>query len=126
MPLFIGFVRVGVPLGVTFSYLVAAPMINEVALVLLWAMFGWKIALLYAGTGVTLASFAGWIMGMIGMESSIEPWVVADQKGPEARAERRLFLADRLDSALAGARQTVGKVWPYVLVGIGVGAFLHG
>jgi uncharacterized membrane protein YraQ (UPF0718 family) len=111
---------------VTFSYLVAAPMINEVALVLLWAMFGWKIALVYAGTGVALATLAGWIMGMIGMESSIEPWVAAGQKGPEAPAGRRLSLADRLDSALAGARQTVGKVWPYILVGIGVGAFLHG
>ena len=126
VPLFIGFVRAGVPLGVTFSYLVSAPMINEVALVLLWAMFGWKIGLLYAGTGVALATLSGWVMGLIGMESSIEPWVAAERLATEVRTERQMSMADRLESGLAGVRQTVGKVWPYVLVGIGVGAFLHG
>jgi uncharacterized membrane protein YraQ (UPF0718 family) len=126
VPLFIGFVRVGVPLGVTFSYLVAAPMINEVALVLLLAMFGWKIALLYAGTGLFLATLSGWVMGWMGMESSIEPWVAAERTEQGARRERRLALEDRLSLALAGARETVGKVWPYAVAGIAVGAFIHG
>jgi len=126
VPLFIGFVRVGVPLGVTFSYLVAAPMINEVALVLLWAMFGWRIALLYAGTGVLLASLSGWVMGLVGMESSIEPWVALERGESTAQAERRITLKDRLDVAFRGTLETVGKVWPYALAGIGVGAFLHG
>jgi hypothetical protein len=126
VPLFIGFVRVGVPLGVTFSYLVAAPMINEVALVLLWALFGWRIALLYAGAGVLLASVSGWILGRFGMESSIEPWVAADRVLAETRGPRRPSLDERLDGALAGARETVAKVWPYALMGLAVGAFIHG
>jgi len=97
-----------------------------VALVLLWAMFGWRIALLYAGTGVLLASLSGWVMGLIGMESSIEPWVALERGDSAARAERRMTLGNRLDAALRGTLETVGKVWPYALVGIGVGAFLHG
>jgi uncharacterized membrane protein YraQ (UPF0718 family) len=126
VPLFIGLMRVGAPLGVAFSYLVAAPMINEVALVLLLAMFGWKIALLYAGTGVFLATFSGWVLGRMGMDASIEPWVTAERAEPGVRRVADPALEARLDLALAGARETVGKVWPYAVLGIGVGAFLHG
>ncbi|BDU76441.1 permease [Mesoterricola sediminis] len=126
VPLFIGLVRVGVPLGVTFSYLVAAPMINEVALVLLLAMFGWKLALLYAGTGVALAAASGWILGRFDLASAVEPWVAEGRADSGTAPAGPLGLAVRLDRALAGARETVGKVWPYALAGIGVGAFLHG
>jgi len=125
VPLFIGFVRVGVPLGVTFSYLVAAPMINEVALVLLFALFGWKIALLYAGTGVAVAFLSGCIMEGLRMERHLEPWVL---EGPAQAAapEQRPAFPDRLAAGLASAREIVAKTWPYVLLGIGVGGFIHG
>ncbi|HLO68379.1 MAG TPA: permease [Holophaga sp.] len=126
VPLFIGLVRAGVPLGVTFSYLVSAPMINEVALVLLLAMFGWRIALLYAGMGVVLATLSGWVLARMGLEGDIEPWVAAERAALDGRRGRVLTLEDRLNLALEGARETVGKVWPYALAGIGVGAFLHG
>jgi uncharacterized membrane protein YraQ (UPF0718 family) len=126
VPLFIGFVRVGVPLGVTFSYLVAAPMINEVALVLLFAMFGWKIALIYAGTGVSVAFLSGLVLGKLGMERHLEPWVLESAAEVQATQARRLKIAERLEAGLHSARDIVRKVWPYVLIGIGVGAFIHG
>ena len=77
VPLFIGFVTSGVPLGVTFSFLVSAPMVNEIALVLLYGLFGWKIAVLYAGTGLAIAMISGWVIGRLGMESHVEEWVYA-------------------------------------------------
>lgn len=126
VPLFIGFVRVGVPLGVTFSYLVAAPMINEVALVLLLAMFGWKIALIYAGTGVAVAFLSGALLGRLRMESHLEPWVLEIPFQRQSAAARRLRLEDRVDQAWQSTRSIVGKVWPYVLLGLAVGAFIHG
>jgi len=126
VPLFIGLMRVGVPLGVTFSYLVAAPMINEVALVLLLAMFGLRIAAFYALTGLSVAVLAGLVMGRLRMEAYVEPWVLSEaQAAPRARAAAPT-LARRLDLALASARDIVGKVWPYLLAGLAVGAFIHG
>jgi len=128
VPLFIGFLRAGVPLGVTFSFLVAAPMINEVALGLLFAMFGWKIALLYAGTGVAIAFTSGLVMGRLNMERHLEAWVQDALKAPtlgEAEEEKNT-LAARIDQALQGVKDIVGKVWPYILAGIGVGALIHG
>jgi len=128
VPLFIGFLRAGVPLGVTFSFLVSAPMVNEVALGLLFAMFGWRIALLYAGTGVAIALFAGLVLGSLHMERHIEAWVQEALKGPAPAegVEERPALARRIDEGLRGVREIVGKVWPYLLGGIGVGAFIHG
>ncbi|BDU72172.1 permease [Mesoterricola silvestris] len=128
VPLFIGFLRAGVPLGVTFSFLVAAPMVNEVALGMLFAMFGWKIALLYAGTGVAIAFSAGLILGRLRMERHLEGWV-QDALGAPAlgeSGEERLTLSSRIDQAVQGVRDIVGKVWPYILAGISVGAFIHG
>lgn len=128
VPLFIGFLRAGVPLGVTFSFLVAAPMVNEVALGLLFAMFGWRIALLYAATGVAIAVVAGFILGRMRMEGHLEGWVQEALKVPalgEAE-EDRITLPQRIGEALRGVREIVGKVWPYLLAGIGVGAFIHG
>jgi uncharacterized membrane protein YraQ (UPF0718 family) len=126
VPLFIGFVRAGIPLGVTFSYLVAAPMVNEVALILLFATFGWKIALLYATTGVSVALIAGWILGRMNLESQLEDWVRALPPPSEGAADFRPTLADRLDEARVAVQDILGKVWPYLLVGIGVGALIHG
>ena len=126
IPLFIGFVRVGVPLGVTFSYLVSAPMVNEVALFMLLGMFGWKIALIYAGTGVVIAFLAGWVLGKLKMEKHLEPWVMEITFNAQAAEETHLSFTDRLDEAVRGVRDIVGKVWPYLLVGIAVGAFIHG
>ena len=126
VPLFIGFVRVGVPLGVTFSYLVSAPMVNEVALFLLLGLFGWKIALLYAGTGVAVAFLAGWVIGKLRMERHLEGWVMEIPYAAQAAEASRLGFPARLEIAVQGVRDIVGKVWPYLLAGIAVGAFIHG
>ncbi len=126
IPLFIGFVRVGVPLGVTFSYLISAPMVNEVALFMLLGMFGWKIAAIYAGTGVAIAFVSGWVLGKLRMEKHLEPWVMEIPFQAQAAQETRMAFSDRLKAGVQGVRDIVGKVWPYLLVGIGVGAFIHG
>ena len=128
VPLFIGFLRAGVPLGVTFSFLVAAPMINEVALGMLFAMFGWKIALLYAGTGLSIAFSSGLILGHMNMERHLEGWVQDALKAPALGEgeEERLTFTMRVDQAIQGVQDIVGKVWPYILVGILVGALIHG
>ena len=124
VPLFIGFVTSGVPLGVTFSFLVAAPMVNEVALVLLFGMFGWKVALFYLLTGEVVAILSGWIIGRLGMEKHVEPWVYETKVG--MAAEERLTWADRLAAGWASVKEIVGKVWLYVVAGIVVGAGIHG
>ncbi len=126
VPLFIGFVRVGVPLGVTFSYLVSAPMVNEVALFLLLGLFGWKVALLYAGTGVAVAFASGWVLGRLRLERHLEPWVMEIPYAAQPASEARMSFPERLDLAVQGVKEIVGKVWPYLLAGIAVGAFIHG
>ncbi len=128
VPLFIGFLKAGVPLGVTFSFLVAAPMINEVALGMLFGMFGWRIALIYAGTGVGIAFLSGLILGRLNMERHLEGWVQDAVKAPAAAETEmaRITFASRLDQAVDGVKDIVGKVWPYILVGILVGALIHG
>lgn len=128
VPLFIGFLRAGVPLGVTFSFLVAAPMINEVALGMLFAMFGWRIAALYAGTGVAIAFTSGLVLGRLRMERHLEGWVQDALNAPalgEAEDEA-VTLPVRIDLAVQGVKEIVGKVWPYILAGIAVGALIHG
>ncbi len=125
VPLFIGFVTAGVPLGVTFSFLISAPMVNEVALVLLFGLFGWRVAALYLGTGLAIAVVAGWIIGRLKLERHVEPWVWKIQAGgggPETRKTWR----DRLADGRAAVREIVGKVWLYVVLGIAVGAGIHG
>ena len=128
VPLFIGFVTAGVPLGVTFSFLVSAPMVNEVAVVLLFGLFGWKIAALYVGTGLVIAISAGWVIGRLRLEGWVERWVyetmpAASPGGPVTTA---LGWEDRLRFGRDAVRDIVGKVWPYVLAGIAVGAAVHG
>lgn len=126
VPLFIGFVQAGVPLGVTFSFLISAPMVNEVALALLFGLFGWKIAALYLGLGLTVAIVAGWTLGRLKLEAHLEDWV---RDMPRTRAELEddtLTLADRIDAGLASVREVVGRVWPYIVAGIAIGAGIHG
>ncbi|MDO9074730.1 MAG: permease [Rubrivivax sp.] len=126
VPLFIGFVQAGVPLGVTFSFLISAPMVNEVALVLLFGLFGWKIAALYLGLGLTIAIVAGWIIGRLKMEAHLEDWVRDMPKVAAAVGDSGLTLQERISAGLASVREIVGKVWPYILVGISIGAAIHG
>jgi uncharacterized protein len=125
VPLFIGFVETGIPLGVTFSFLVAAPMINEVALVLLWGLFGWQTALLYASTGLLIAISAGYIIGKLKVERFIEDWVLAVHAGAHP-VDAPLRFEERLTAGFQAVREIVGKVWPYVVAGIAVGAGVHG
>jgi uncharacterized membrane protein YraQ (UPF0718 family) len=126
VPLFIGFVQAGVPLGVTFSFLISAPMVNEVALALLLGMFGWKIALLYLGLGLTIAVAAGWIIGRLKMESSLEDWVRDMPRVSAAAGDDEMTLAERVEAGFASVREIVGRVWPYILAGIAIGAAIHG
>lgn len=126
VPLFIGFVTAGVPLGVTFSFLIAAPMINEVALVLLFGMFGWKVAAVYAGTGLLIAIVAGWIIGRLKMEKHVEGWVYATVVAGESQNEESLDWRGRIAAGRQAVREIVGKVWLYVVIGIAVGAGIHG
>jgi uncharacterized membrane protein YraQ (UPF0718 family) len=125
VPLFIGFVTTGVPLGVTFSFLVSAPMVNEVALVLLAGLFGWKVAALYLGTGLAVAMAAGFAIGRLPLERWVEPWVYAiATSAPEE--EGPVTWAARARAGTESVREIVGKVWPYLLAGIAVGAGIHG
>jgi hypothetical protein len=127
VPLFIGFVTTGVPLGVTFSFLISAPMVNEVALVLLFGLFGWKVAALYAGTGLVIAIVAGWIIGRLKLERWVEGWVYQSGFGGAAAGdETPLTWGDRTELGREAMRDIVGRVWPYVLAGIAVGAAIHG
>jgi uncharacterized protein len=125
VPLFIGFVTTGVPLGVTFSFLISAPMVNEVALVLLLGLFGWKVAGLYLGTGLLIAIIAGWIIGRLKMEKHVESWVYETQS-MDAGNEQHLTWPARVRCGLDAVKDIVGRVWIYVLLGIAVGAGIHG
>ena len=125
VPLFIGFVTTGIPLGVTFSFLISAPMINEVALVLLFGLFGWKVAGLYLVTGLLIAIIAGWIIGKLRLERYIEPWVY-EIKVNETTEETTTTWDDRVRLGYDAVKDIVSKVWPYVVAGIAVGAGIHG
>ena len=125
IPLFLGFIQTGIPLGVTFSFLVASPMINEVALIMLFGMFGWKIALLYAASGYAIAVIAGLIIGRLRLEHLLEGF---DQtkRVQNAVLGADMPWAERRDYAKDYTLDILKKVWPYVLIGIGVGAWIHG
>jgi len=126
VPLFIGFVQAGVPLGVTFSFLIAAPMVNEVALTLLFALVGWKVALLYLFLGLSIAIVSGWVIGRLNMEACLEDWVRDMAKvDPDFKPEK-LSMADRLQAGFQSVRDIVGRVWLYVVIGVAIGAGIHG
>jgi uncharacterized membrane protein YraQ (UPF0718 family) len=127
VPLFIGFVEAGIPMGVTFAFLISSPMVNEVALVLLWGLFGPGIALLYMAAGLAVAIVGGLVLGRLGIERWVESWVLEVRAGGGATSlDLPVTVEQRLRDAWAYTRDLVRKVLPYVLVGIGVGAFIHG
>jgi uncharacterized membrane protein YraQ (UPF0718 family) len=125
VPLFIGFLTAGVPLGVTFSFLISAPMVNEVALALLLGLFGWKVAGLYLVTGLSVAMLGGWAIGKLRMENHVEDWVMK-VRGSTDVPDSDITWVDRLRAGLEAVREIVGKVWPWVVAGVGLGAFIHG
>lgn len=126
IPLFLGFVESGVPLGVTFSFLISSPMINEVAVVLLYGMFGWKVAAIYVETGLFIAIVAGWVIGLLKLEKWVEPWVYETHLGNNGEVEDKITFGSRISLGYDAIRDIVGKVWIYVALGIAVGAGAHG
>jgi uncharacterized membrane protein YraQ (UPF0718 family) len=126
VPLFIGFVEAGVPLGVTFSFLISSPMVNEVAVVLLWGLFGWKIAVIYMSAGLSVAMAAGVVIGRLRLEKWVEEYVYAIRSVGAAISAARQTLMDRLVYARSNTREILQKVWMYVLIAIGIGGFIHG
>lgn len=126
VPLFIGFVSAGVPLGVTFSFLIAAPMINEVALGLLFGLVGWQVALAYLGFGLGVAIVAGFVIGLFHLDGWLQPWVREVRMGSADLPDHKLGLVDRLRAGLDAVADIVGKVWLWVIGGIAVGALIHG
>ncbi len=128
VPLFIGFLQAGIPVGVTLAFLISSPLVNEVALVLLLGLFGWQIAVIYLVAGLTVAIIGGLILGRLPLERWIEPWVLEarDAGAPIDGIVVRPTTEERLREAWDATRALVRKVWPWVVVGIGVGAFIHG
>jgi uncharacterized membrane protein YraQ (UPF0718 family) len=126
VPLFIGFIEAGIPLGVTFSFLVASPMINEIALGMLWSLFGWKVALIYIGSGLLIAIVSGIIIGRLGLEKWVEEFVYQIKVGKSATESAKLTWKTRSDDSLAYTIDLVKKVAPYIALGVGIGAFIHG
>jgi uncharacterized membrane protein YraQ (UPF0718 family) len=125
VPLFIGFVEGGVPLGVTFSFLISSPMVNEVAIVLLFGLFGWKITAIYIGTGLTVAIVGGYIIGKLKLEKWVEEYVYNMHMGEGQIAANQTF-RERIDYAKSNTKEILGKVWLYVLIAIAIGGFIHG
>jgi hypothetical protein len=125
VPLFIGFVSAGVPLGITFSFLIASPMVNEVAVVLLWGTFGWRVAVAYLGFGLVIAVVAGWVVGRLGLERWVEPFVYQVQAAAAAEGERPSW-GERFAIGRAEVRTILGRVWPFLIAAIAVGAAIHG
>jgi hypothetical protein len=127
VPAFIGFVAAGVPLGVTLSFLIASPLVNEVAVVLLYGLFGFKIAALYVAAGLTVATAAGYVLGRLHLERWVEPFVYETRlRGQPIDPGRGLSWADRIDLGREEVHTILRKIWPYLLVGIGLGAVIHG
>ncbi len=126
VPLFIGFVESGIPLGVTFSFLIAAPVINEVALVMLVGMFGWGVAALYLVSGLMIAIVAGFVLGRLNLEPWVEDFVWQMQVGAGQEDGASLNWSERFDRAWDAVRDIVGKVWLYIVIGISIGAGIHG
>ncbi len=124
VPLFLGFLEAGIPLGVTFSFLVASPMINEVALIMLWGLFGWKISLIYIGSGLIIAIFSGLVIGRLKVEDLVER---LDHKNQTYSAQSTLVaLNGRVAYARGYTQDLLKSIWPYVIIGIGLGAWIHG
>lgn len=127
VPLFIGFVSAGIPLGVTFSFLIAGPMVGPVGLGLLFGLVGWKIATIYLVFGFTISTLAGWVMGRMGLERYLQDWVRELNAGPATGLiQERLTMVDRFKIGLEQVCEILGKVWIWVVLGIALGALIHG
>ncbi|HSN88211.1 MAG TPA: permease, partial [Thermoanaerobaculia bacterium] len=127
VPAFIGFVAAGVPLGVTLSFLIASPMVNEVAVVLLYGLFGWKVALTYVSSGLVLAVTAGFVLGRLRLDKWVEPFAYEMKVGGVALdPSQGLSWEERFAIGRAEVRSILRKIWPYLLVGISLGALIHG
>jgi uncharacterized membrane protein YraQ (UPF0718 family) len=126
IPLFLGFVEAGIPIGVTFSFLIASPMINEVAIVLLFGMFGWKTAVIYVVSGLVIAIIAGWVIGKLNLQHWVQDWVYQSQFGNAESEGEKMKFTDRIQYGYDAVKEIVGKVWIYVIIGIAVGAGAHG
>jgi uncharacterized membrane protein YraQ (UPF0718 family) len=124
VPLFIGFLEGGVPLGVTFSFLISSPMVNEVAVVLLFGLFGWKITAIYIGTGLIVALVGGYIIGRLKLEKWVEEYVYQIHVG-EAPATSQTF-KDRIEYARFNTKDILEKIWLYVIIAIALGGLIHG
>jgi len=126
IPMFIGFVESGVPLGITFSFLISSPMINEVAVVMLYGMFGWQVALIYILMGLIIAINSGWVIGRLKLEKWVEDWVYATQLGEGDNSEDKLTFDDRIKFGYDSMIGIVKKVWLFIAIGIAIGAGMHG
>ncbi|WP_093690220.1 permease [Sporolituus thermophilus] len=126
VPLFIGFLESGVPLGVTFSFLISSPMVNEIAVVLLWGMFGWQIAAIYMLSGITVAIIAGVVIGKLNLEHLVEEYVLQMKAGQGQTTAASVAFRERVDYAWGYTGELLRKIWPYVVVAIAIGGFIHG
>lgn len=124
--IFIGFVAAGIPLGITFSFLIAAPMVNEIALGLLFGLVGWKVAVIYLVFGLTIAIVAGWVLGHFNLEPLLEPWVRDLREGKTDMPPDHPTWADRIKNGFDSMKDILGKVWVWMILGIAVGAGIHG
>jgi uncharacterized membrane protein YraQ (UPF0718 family) len=126
IPLFLGFVEAGVPLGVTFSFLIAAPMVNEIALIMLVGLFGWKTAIIYTLTGLFIAILAGWLIGALKLEKYVQEWVFSVKTGQNDFDETKMSFSHRIQSGVNTVKEIVGKIWLYIVAGVAIGAAAHG
>ncbi len=126
IPLFLGFVEAGIPIGVTFSFLIAAPMINEIALVLLVGLFGWKVAIIYVVTGLVVAILAGFVIEKLHLQKYVAAWVYEVKTNQQNVVENRMNLNQRINAGWESVKEIVGKIWIYILAGIAIGAGAHG
>ena len=126
IPLFLGFVEAGVPLGVTFSFLIAAPMINEVAVVMLLGLFGWRVMLIYIVIGLFIAILSGWIIGKLKLEKYMADWVFQVKTNHENGESETMLFPQRIRNGFDSVKEIVGKIWIYIVIGIAVGAGAHG
>lgn len=126
IPLFIGFLEAGIPVGVTFTFLIASPMINEVAVVMLFSLFSWKIGVIYIFSGLLIAILSGWIIGRLKLERWVQDWVLKSRLGANQQEAVRLTFDDRIMAGFNAMKDILSKIWLYVLLGIAVGAWIHG
>lgn len=126
IPLFLGFIEAGIPLGVTFSFLIAAPMINEVAVVLLLGLFGWRVAAIYVMTGLVIAILAGWVLETLKLQRFVADWVYQIKAQRNDSSEESITWNERIEAGFRAVREIVGKIWIYIVIGVGVGAGAHG